>query len=531
MRVGSTLTKVLALLFAFAMIAAACGGSSDESDGTTDTTTDDGGEDATPTTVVAPTTEPPAEGPTKGGKLVYGMEADSANGWAPYRVSCAISCYRIMGVISDSLFVPNTDGGVSGVLVESAESNADFTEWTLTIRDGITFHDGTPLTGEAVAFNIDTCRASSLTGPALSNIGGVEANGQDVVITMKTPWAPFLFNMAGGQCSYMFSPDWLKSLADVPQRTEGSPFFDAEVAALPADGDATKPVGLGAFTFVSYEPGNGNSFIAERNEDYWRGPNGITGEDFPYLDEVELVVVVDIASRSNGVESGEFSVIHTANSDEIKRLMDNPDVNIIMANDFGNTSYTMLNVAQGDNPTLAAITGAAEPIPMDPEGVNADQPAAPQVVPPGPGLGHRQRPPGRRARWRPGRRGQRAVPSGFDGLPRGHRLPRVRHRQGPGAVRTVQDRCRNRPDLVPFRHHERSVQRRDQRARDLDVERGVRRRDRCHDLARRAGLLHRARPDRFLPGLRLAQPRRDRPRHRVHLVVLGHVVAHRCRWR
>ena len=113
----------------------------------------------------------------------------------------------------------------------------------------------------------------------------------------------------------MMSKKWLASLSDVPQRTEGSPVYDAAIAATPADGDPAKPVGLGAFTFQSYTPGNGNSFKAVRNPDYWRGPNGITGEDLPYLDAIEAVVYVDVDSRSNAVRSGDVDAIHTANAD------------------------------------------------------------------------------------------------------------------------------------------------------------------------------------------------------------------------
>lgn len=165
----------------------------------------------------------------------------------------------------------------------------------------------------------------------------------------------------------MFSPEWLKSLEDLPQRNEDSPFYDAEIAAVPADGDPTAPVGLGGYTFVSYQPGNGNSFVAKKNPDYWRGPNGITGENLPYLDEVEVVVVVDVSSRANGVESGEFHIIHTSNSDEISRLQDNDDLNVIAANDFGETSYLMINSAQGTNPYLGDA-------PLDPDGANASNP-------------------------------------------------------------------------------------------------------------------------------------------------------------
>ncbi len=358
------LAKFLALLMACAMIASACSGS-DSDGGSTDT--DESGEDesSSPTTAVVTTTEPEegAAGPTAGGKLVYGVEADSANPWAHYRVSCAISCYTILQTISDRLFGPLADGGVGGVLVETAEANEDYTVHTWTIRDGISFHDGTPLDAEAVAFNINACRGSGLTGPALSNIANVEADGQVLTLTTNTPHVPLPENFAAGQCSYMMSPTWLASLDDIPFRVEGGPFYSEEVAATPGGGDPAAPVGVGAFVFESYTPGNGNSFVATKNPDYWRGPNGITGEELPYLDEVEIVVAVDIASRTLALQSGEFDIIHTANADEIAALQDDGEVNVIAANDFGETSHIMLNAAQGDN----AILG----VPMDPEGANA----------------------------------------------------------------------------------------------------------------------------------------------------------------
>ena len=61
-------------------------------------------------------------------------------------------------------------------------------------------------------------------------------------------------------CSYMLSGEWLKTLADLPQRDPASPVYDEAIAATPASGDATKPVGLGAFKLESYTPGNGNAF-------------------------------------------------------------------------------------------------------------------------------------------------------------------------------------------------------------------------------------------------------------------------------
>jgi peptide/nickel transport system substrate-binding protein len=165
----------------------------------------------------------------------------------------------------------------------------------------------------------------------------------------------------------MLSGEWLKTLPDLPQRDPANPVYDETIAAVPASGDPAQPVGLGAFKFESYTPGNGNSFIAVRNDDYWRGdgPNG-TGEGLPYLDSIEIVVSVDIDGRSNAVRSGEFHIMHTSNTDEIARFMEDDSLEAHVSDTFAETGYLMMNVAQGTN----LVSGA----PLDPAGDNADSP-------------------------------------------------------------------------------------------------------------------------------------------------------------
>jgi peptide/nickel transport system substrate-binding protein len=400
-------SAVLATLSVMALIAvASCGGDDDDDAGETDGTevvsgTDAGSADTEPTETDAPAdtdapdettatdgTEapddtgsgdnegdapsvadrelPPGEShvedegePVQGGDLVYGIEADSANPWVPYRTSCATACYVLITSVSDPLFTASADGEIAPILVESYENNADYTEWTFHIREGVTFHDGTPLDGAAVEFNLESCQYSPLTGAAFLWIKDISSSGQDVTITTNEPYVVAPRQFTERQCAYMFSPEWMKTLEDVPQRTEGSPIYDAELAATPATGDPAKPVGVGAYVFESYTPGNGNSFKLTRNEDYWRGPNGVTGENLPYLDSVEGVVAVDIDSRSNGLRSGQFDIIHTSNSDAINQFLEDDSLETIATSLFGDTAYIMLNLAEGD---------------IDPDGANADSP-------------------------------------------------------------------------------------------------------------------------------------------------------------
>ena len=297
--------------------------------------------------------------PVRGGTLVYALEADTANGWAPYRSSLATSGYIPLGSITDPLFAVDADGAVVGNLVESVEHDETYERWTMRLRDGITFQDGSPFDAEAVKFNMDTCIHSPLTGSALSTIERVEASGLDVdVIVRGGPWVAFPSYFVSG-CGYQMSAEWLRTLADVPQRDPASAVYDEALAATPADGDPASPVGLGAFTFESYTPGNGNSFRAVRNEGYWRGPDGITGEELPYLDAIEAVVAVDEDGRGNGLRSGQFDVMMTANADTIGDFIDDGRFDVDSSTRFGDTNYAMLNVASGD---------------LDPAGENASSP-------------------------------------------------------------------------------------------------------------------------------------------------------------
>ncbi|MFT7649203.1 MAG: peptide/nickel transport system substrate-binding protein [Candidatus Poriferisodalaceae bacterium] len=379
----TTLLKLVAVLFAFSMIAAACGdsdsgssGGDGDGDGSSATTAASADNDE----VVADRDEGDATGedtvdadtgPVHGGTMIYGIEADSANPWTHYATSCAISCRMIFRAFTDPLFITNADADIVPYLADSVEANEDSSVWTMTIREGINFHDGTPLDGAAVKYNIDTCRFSPLTGASFLGLDDVQADGQTVTLTYATPEALGPRSLRAEVCGMMFSPTWMATLANNP--LNNAPFVtDEEKAELDLSGDPSSPVGLGAFQFDSYTPGNGNAFVVVRNDDYWRGENGITGEELPYLDSIEFVVAVDIQGRSNGLKSGQFDVIHTANADEIAKH-EGDDFKLLQANDFGETSYTLINSGTGTNPTLAFVRGLDE-VDMDPGGLNDANP-------------------------------------------------------------------------------------------------------------------------------------------------------------
>ena len=227
-----------------------------------------------------------------GRHLVYGIEADTANPWAPYRASCADSGYIMLGV------------GLRPAVHERRGRRDRAACSSRRVEPQRRLHASGRSTS-ATASSSTTARrstappSSSTSTPAVRRrsrrarstpIEHVTASGQDVTITTKGgPWValPAYFTDAPVRL-HAVADSGSAACADVPQRNPR-----ARRSTTPRwrrrrpTATRPKPVGLGAFMFESYTPGNGNSFKAVRNEDYWRGPNGITGEDLPYLDAIE----------------------------------------------------------------------------------------------------------------------------------------------------------------------------------------------------------------------------------------------------
>lgn len=179
---------------------------------------------------------------------------------------------------------------------------------TLTLRDGITFSDGTPMTGADVAFSLDRARNRDLTPWAdlLVSIDGVAAEGNTVTVTLKHP-----------------DPALLPMLTSFNTAIVSKAAFDAAPGADDAEKSAAlfaaaKPgVGSGPFYLSGFTAGASMSFKA--NPHYWR--SGADGKPLPYLDGVEFQIVPDDATRVLKLQAGEVDaaeLIPFARIEELK---------------------------------------------------------------------------------------------------------------------------------------------------------------------------------------------------------------------
>ena len=220
--------KLVLVLGAFAFIAAGCGGDDGGggSDGTGAATTAGGGSDTT-----TDGGSGSGEEPQRGGTLVYAVEADTSLPWDPTRMLCAAACHSTVGrTIFEPLVLVGEDGEIVPYLLDSISSNEDATVWTLVVRPGIKFHDGTDFTADAVKFNLDRQKQSLLVGPAIKLVTDVASDGANTVtVTMSDSWSAFPY-LLNGQLGYIGSPTW-------------------ETAADADPSLVTKPVGTGPFQY------------------------------------------------------------------------------------------------------------------------------------------------------------------------------------------------------------------------------------------------------------------------------------------
>jgi len=263
------------------LVAAACGSSNDSSSG------DESSADTVPTDVIIQPDGPPQ----RGGTLTYALASES-DGWDPTEGRWATDGTEVGMAIFDPLSAYDANGDWAPYLAESFEHNADFTEWTITLRDGVQFQNGQPLDSAAVVKVLEAHRASALTAPTFAAVASLAATDPlTVTVTMNSPWAAFPVALTG-QAGVVPAPEML----DNPN-------------------GSNDPIGTGPFSFVSWTPDK--ELITERNPNYWQ--DGADGQPLPYLDGVTFRPIPDDGSRTASIQTGDVDMTHTSEIGSIKK--------------------------------------------------------------------------------------------------------------------------------------------------------------------------------------------------------------------
>ena len=286
------LIGLMAVAFAFGLLANGCGAG------------DDG--PVTPSATVVATPGSAADGtpvvaePKYGGILVLANRSDPPAAFDTMRTS-SIALHHVAG----SLFGPGNLVKrcrenmyiVCRDLARSWVTNGDFTEWIFTIRDDALWHDGTPFTAADALFWLELASQGAevegrIRAPAYfrGDLGEIEElevlSGNRLRVVLKEP-APHYIEVLSNPRLKIAHPAHLMR----PRIEQG------EMSVSPLD---VGLVGTGPFQFLEYQ--RGKLVSVRRFEEYWE--KDAMARRLPYLDGIDFVIIPDPAAMDAAFRSG-----------------------------------------------------------------------------------------------------------------------------------------------------------------------------------------------------------------------------------
>ncbi len=251
---------------------------------------------------------------TRGGTLVYARYADSLF-LDPVLNDANVDIW-ILTNLYDTLLFPTDDGkGLKPGLATEYSVSDDGLTFTLKIRQGVKFADGSPLTVDDVKWSLDRARnpKNGIWSFIVESIDSIETQGSDtVVLHLKHPDP----TLASGLATF--------NTAIMPRK-----LFEAAPGATDeekAKAFAEKPVGSGPFVFASWQ--RGTEMVLKRNPHYWQ--TGEDGKPLPYLDEIRFPVIPDDATRILKLQAGEVDGAELIPYSRVAELKADPALNMAL---------------------------------------------------------------------------------------------------------------------------------------------------------------------------------------------------------
>ena len=285
-------TRAITLIAVSALAAlAGCGGSSGSSSGTAAAA---------------------SGAPVQGGDLVIARTADSQS--MNNTTVFDNESIWIFEQIFQTLYTVTPNGkGVQPMLATSYKVSADKKTYTFTLRSGVKFSTGQPMTSADVKFSIDQASAAAKGwGYINTAIKSVEApTPSTVVVNLKYPWAPLLADLS------LFSNGIVP--ANYGGKTE-TQFYNA-------------PVGTGPFKWDYWHKGSALKLV--RNPNYWE-------KDKPYLNSVTWTDVPSDNTRELQLKGGQAQVDEFPAWSTVGSLKTTPSVTMNLFNST-RTDYLAFN--------------------------------------------------------------------------------------------------------------------------------------------------------------------------------------------
>lgn len=250
----------------------------------------------------------------RGGTLTVGGIGNGSSETLNPTLFVASSDYSRGQCLFDPFLRVQEDYTFKGVLAESWESDPTASEWTLHVRKGVHFHDGSPLTADDFLYTLWAYGAPTSTTPLASSF-------------IDLPKMRKLDN-------------WTVRLPLKSPNSEFPAFLQLMYVIKNGEKQFSHPIGTGPFKFVSFTAGQQSTMV--RNPHYWQ-------EGKPYVDEVRVLSIQDSTARLNALLGGQIDAMESLDYAQAKQYEQSGSVKLLRQN---GSNYVPIYMAT----TLAPFT-------------------------------------------------------------------------------------------------------------------------------------------------------------------------------
>jgi peptide/nickel transport system substrate-binding protein len=220
-------------------------------------------------------------------------------------------------MICDTLFAMDAHLKVHPQMVDKWTTSANKMKWTFTLRDGLKFHDGQPVTAEDCVVSIKRWGARDALGRLLmSSIGKMAPNDKKTfTIDLEQPFGLVLGALGKPSSSVPF-------------------IMPARLAATDPNEQVKEMVGSGPYKFAAGEWQPGNKVVYLNNTDYVprkEAPSGAAGGKRALVDRAEWRYIPDAATAGAALEVGEVEFWENIPLDFAPRLEQNPTITVFVS--------------------------------------------------------------------------------------------------------------------------------------------------------------------------------------------------------
>ena len=220
------------------------------------------------------------------------------------------------------------DQKIEPELASDYKVSPDGLTYTFTLRDGVTFHDGSPLTVGDVVWSLEQVKstASYSDSDRLARVQSIVANGKDVVLTLSQPDSSLLWNLTG-RAGLVLKKD------DTTDRK-------------------TKANGTGPYKLTSWKQGDSITF--DRNDAYWG--------DKAKVKEVVFSYIPDNQAALNGALAHELDVVTGFDANLKDQIEANGDFTLVLgkSTDKGTLAMNSTTAPLSDKRVRQAIRQAID---------------------------------------------------------------------------------------------------------------------------------------------------------------------------